>query len=234
MIAMARFYMGADFGEANNVTAITSGPGLQVFEGSGVTSWVWAPDVRVQEHLSQFLAGPLRQELDKPYVPQNDSHELAYSLVHAAHFDSNPETAHVLLVTALEAIIGAKRQKRGQAVQEIIEEFKTAVKQRFPTADPNRCILLNALGNIKKEGINECGKREAGELLSENYHEESSADFFNTVYNQRNKIVHGYTTEAGRPTRDELINRKLALINFVLDLLDADRGQYASDAAGQT
>lgn len=55
-----RFDMGADFGEANNVTAITSGPGLQVFEDRGDTPWVGAPDVRVTEYLTQFLAGPLR------------------------------------------------------------------------------------------------------------------------------------------------------------------------------
>jgi hypothetical protein len=232
-IAMARFDMGGDFGEANKLTAIRSGPGLQVYEGGGAPPWVGTPAVSVTENLTQFLAGPLRQELDKPYVPQSDSHELAYSLIHAAHFDSNPETAHVLLVTALEAITGAKQQKRGEAVKEIIGEFKTAVKRRFPKTDPNRELLTNALGRIKKEGINECGQRVAGELLSKNYHEEPPADFFKTVYVQRNKIVHGATTEHGRPTRDELINRRLPLSYFVLDLLDADPGQDASDAADE-
>jgi hypothetical protein len=235
MIAMARSGMGADFGSVDDVESTEMGrPGLRVFEDDGSKILqLFAADVRVKQNLRSFLAGPLRAEHEKPYAPQSDTHELAYSLVHAAHFESNPETVHVLLVTALEAIIDAKRQKRERGVQEIIGEFKTAVKQRFHESDPNRCILLNALGNIKKEGINECGQRVAGELLSENYLEESPADFFKTVYRQRNRIVHGYTTEAGRPTRDELINRRLALFDFVLHLLDADPGQDANDAADE-
>lgn len=157
-------------------------------------------------------------------MPRTDSHELAYSLIHAAYFDANPESVHVVLVTAIEAIIDAKRQKRGQAVDEAVAELKSAVKPRFPKSDPNQAILLNAIGMAKTEGISECGQRIAAELLSKNYREESPADFFKTAYVQRNRIVHGYTPERGRPTKDELIDRNPALFEFVLDLVDADLG----------
>jgi hypothetical protein len=239
MIAMARFGVGGDFGTATDVEArrghgvvgqmfYQDRPGLQVLE--------YPPDPRFMEvttagtvgkTLQEFLAGPLHAELKKPYVPQSDSHELAYSLVHTARFESNPETVHVVLVTALEAIIAKRHQPRAKPVKQILDEFKDAVKQRFSKADANRQLLLSALGNAKNEGINECGQRVASEVLSKDYGGERPGVFFKTVYDQRNAIVHGRTPEDGRPTTQQLVERRASLFAFVLDLLAADVGQDA-------
>ena len=140
-------------------------------------------------------------------------------------FESNPETVHVLLVTALEAIVGKRRKKRDISVAKALDEFKGVVKERFSGTDPNQRRLLNALGNAKSEGINECGQRIASELLSKDYGGERPDVFFKTVYDQRNAIVHGSTPEGGRPTTQELDERRAPLFEFVLDLLAADVGQ---------
>lgn len=170
-----------DFGPATDVEArrghgligqmfYQDRPGLQVLEYSPDASFMEATVAGpVGKMLDEFLTGPLRVELEKSYVPQSDSHELAYSLFHAAHFESNPETVHVLLVTALEAIVGKRRKKRDISVAKILDEFKGVVKDRFSGTDPNQRRLLNALGNAKSEGINDCGQRIASELLSKDY-----------------------------------------------------------------
>lgn len=237
MIAMARFGVGGDFGPATDVEARRADgligqmfyqdrPGLQVLEYSLDARFMKVTTAgTVGKTLAEFLAGPLHAELNKPYVPQSDSHELAYSLVHTARFESNPETVHVFLVTALEAIIAKRRKKRDISVIEILDEFKGVVKQQFSDTDPNRKRLLNALCNAKGEGINECGQRVASELLSNDYGGEPPDVFFKTVYDQRNAIVHGRTPEERRPTTQELDERRPPLFEFVLDLLAADLSQ---------
>jgi hypothetical protein len=52
-----------------------------------------------------------------------------------------------------------------------------------------------------------------------------------TVYDQRNAIVHGRTPEGGRPTTQELDERRAPLFEFVLDLLAADAFTRAADDA---
>ena len=237
MIAMAHFGVGGDFGPATDVEARRGNgligemfyqgrPGLQVLEHTPDVNFMKVSVAEtVGKTLDDFLAGPLRTELEKPYVPQSDSHELAYSLFHAAHFESNPETVHVLLVTALEAIIAKRGKKRDITVIGILDEFKGVVKERFSDTDPNRKLLLRALGNAKGEGINECGQRVASELLSKDYGGQPPNVFFKTVYDQRNAIVHGRTPEGGRPTTQELDERRAPLFEFVVDLLAADLGQ---------
>ncbi|MFV8320307.1 hypothetical protein [Mycobacterium sp. 23] len=197
-------------------------PGLQVLEFDSNAEFAYANcSGLVVKNMDNFLA-VLGAEMAKAYIPQSDSHELAYALIHAAHFESNSETVHVLLVTALEAIITGKRQSRGEPVQQILDEFKAVVKQRFSAADPNRDLLLRALGGAKSEGINESGSRVASDLLSNHYGGETPAVFSRAVYDQRNAIVHGRTPEKGRPTKQELNERQAPLFQFVLDLLAAD------------
>lgn len=243
MIAMAHFGVGGDFGPATDVEARRGNgligqmfyqdrPGLQVFEYSPDATFMQVTVAgNVGKTFEEFLAGPLDAELKKPYVPQSDSHELAYSLFHAAHFESNPETVHVLLVTALEAIIAKRGKKRDISAIGILDEFKSVVKERFSDTDPNRKLLLGALGNAKGESINECGQRVASELLCTDYGGEPPNVFFKTVYNQRNAIVHGRTPEGGRPTTQELDERRASLFEFVLDLLAADLGQDSNEPA---
>jgi hypothetical protein len=175
-VALARFGIGADLGPATDVQArrgdgligeqfYEDRPGLQVLEyEAGAMFLRSSVDLIRKRPLGNFLNGPLRSELEKEYVPRTDSHELAYSLIHAAYFDANPESVHVVLVTAIEAIIDAKRQKRGQAVDEAVAELKSAVKPRFPKSDPNQAILLNALAwRRQKASVN------AGSVSRQNY-----------------------------------------------------------------
>lgn len=233
VIAMARSGIGAEFGPVDDVEA-RRGHGLigQMFYEDRLGLQVLQFDANAEfmnancsglvlKNLDNFLA-VLGVEVEKTYIPQRDSHRLAYALIHAAHFESNPETVHVLLVTAVEAVIASKRQSRGEPVRQILNEFKTVVKQRFSAADPNRDLLLRALGGAKSEGINESGSRVASELLSNQYGEETPAVFSRAVYDQRNAIVHGRTPEEGRPTGQELNERQAPLFQFVLDLLAAD------------
>jgi hypothetical protein len=239
MIAMAHFGTGADFGETPEDVSATKGhgligsqfykdrPGLIVLEyeeGAGFLQLT--ADAYGKQYLTDFLTGPLQAELNKEYTPQPDSHELAYSLIHAAHFESNLEGAHVLLVTAVEAIIDPKRQNRGKPIRSTVDDFKRQVKQQFSKGDPHRDTLLNGLGRMKTEGISECGQRIANELLiGKTYLDESPGEYFANAYTQRNSIVHGRTPQEGRPTRDELQARLPTLFRFVLDLLAADSSQ---------
>jgi hypothetical protein len=240
---MAGSGIGGDFGPANDVEArrgdgligqmfYTDRPGLQVLETDTNATFMNVNLVgQVKRNLDDFLAGPLHAELEKLYVPQSDSHELAYSLVHAAHFESNPETVHVLLVTALEAVIGDRQQPRAKPVLEILNEFKAAVKQRFSKDDADRQTLLNALGNAKRESINGCGQRLAAELLSKDYGGEPPGIFFKSVYDQRNAIVHGHSPppDGDRPSGEELVARRAVLFEFVLDILAADPARGHDD-----
>lgn len=124
-----------------------------------------------------------------PYIVQSDSQQLAYRLVHAAFFESNAEAAHILLVTALEAIIDKKKGKRQADVRELVNWLKQEVKDTLDQSHQHRQALLDALEREKRESINGAGQRLAQTYLAGEYDGLASNDFFKKVYDQRSNLV---------------------------------------------
>lgn len=236
MVALAHYMVGAEFGPVAEDVAARRGygtlgeqfydgqKGLQVFDADEGVHFLYGEAIgEVLRPVDGFATGPLRDQLALVYVPHPQTHELAYSLIHAAHFEVNNESAHVILVTALESVIGPKRQKRDEPIPGVLAALKAVVKGTSDISDTIRQVLFNGLGQIKTESISECGRRVCGELLhGRTYRDLAPDEFFDTVYRMRNAIVHGRTPVDGRPTAEQLQEIQWPLFEFVLDLLQAD------------
>ncbi len=158
----------------------------------------------------------------KKFITDNVSAEevetMAYRLVRLALNDSNPETKHIQLVTAIEVVL--KHQDRPKnilaALDKLLAEVDTwsdpAVKKRMKE------ILRE---NKKEESITRAGSEQVTAMLDDTYNEKPTGKFFKDVYNMRSGLVHREKPGRPRPTIDEVRKIAAELQRFVLDLLDA-------------
>ncbi|WP_139170215.1 HEPN domain-containing protein [Mycolicibacterium fluoranthenivorans] len=239
MIALAREGIGADFGDGGNpwspgtfTKAAAAGKGvalrdyrLNVYEEDSNVVLIQnreattmdADYVAPQDNsrsLEAIVDGPLARVSCLRYTV-DERLELALNLLHLSYFESNPETRNVTLVTAIEAlIVQAKRSS------DVVDQLDKLIKQ--VKADEigriARNTILNALGNMKNQSINEAGQDLAEKFLTEDYDSLPPKDFFKRSYVDRCNLVHGSIKRPGSKT---LRSRNPILTKFVTDLLDA-------------
>lgn len=162
-----------------------------------------------------------------------EQQKLAYSLLHAAFFESNPETKNVTLVTAVESIIvqAPRSAEIVAALNALVEQTK---KDSDLTSEAQQTIM-NAVGNVKQQSINEAGQILARQYLRNDYDGLRPDQFFKRRYVDRCSLVHGSTA---RPTTGVLNLRNPILSAFVAELLDATvfgsptDGTSSDDAGG--
>jgi hypothetical protein len=174
------------------------------------------PTVKISGWLQRF-----EQRIDdaraQDHQPWNRQKTIAYRLVHIALTDSNPETRHIQLVTAIEVLL--EEQNRPQPILDALDEFLTEVDDWSDSALKRR--MSEILNPNKEESITRAGSEQVAAMVEGTYNEKTPGDFFKYVYNMRSRLVHREKRKKPRPTIDELRKIHPELLRFVLDLLDA-------------
>jgi hypothetical protein len=154
-----------------------------------------------------------------PRIAQEWSAEksLAYRLVHAALRDTNPETQHIQLVTAIEVLL--KQQDRPPAVLDVLNGFIDEVAERSDYEDGVQERLVEILRDDLDESISRAACDQLSAVLTGAYHGKAVDAFFKQVYNMRSRLLHRKRRQSDkRPT-----TTKLGDVHFeVLLLVDLD------------
>lgn len=230
MVALARVRVGADFGLRAPKSLVTN-EGLKLLERQhgqrvlnddhGLMVYSSEPKPRFVIVSAQMLRGAnltvfqthLEQAL-KVAPDLTDKEVLAFTLFNASFFQPTADTRFLLLVMAIEALIElAPRDMASQAhVHALVTATKTA---SIPDAD--RRSMLGSLQWLKKESINQAGKRlTARRLGSRLYANMPAPEYFSHVYLMRSNLVHG---NLPYPTFDDVATIVGPLEVFVSDLL---------------
>ena len=144
----------------------------------------------------------------------------AYRLVSAALSDTNPETQHIQLVTAVEVLL--KEQDRPQAVLEGLNSLIDEVAQRPADEDAVRQRLLEILRDDREESISRAACDQLSALLIDTYGGEAVDTFFRQLYDMRSRLLHRKKRKKEtRPTATELQDVHFELWRMVLDFLEA-------------
>lgn len=162
------------------------------------------------------LIGTLQSVREGHHGPWTDEQKLAYELLHASLFDSNPETRYIQLVTAVEALLPNGR-KVPFDIANALDELVTVIANRTDIEKSVRDRVAVLLRQGKKESISRLGAQLAG-TLSGDYGNQAPQKYFREAYGIRSNLVHG---NPKRVSSNELSQRYSELVKFVLDLLDA-------------
>lgn len=242
--ALARSHIGADFGPDDSVTSsldmIAQDPpeelrqiGIQpgdriVRDGHGllvVTSEPRPHFLLVQAH------GVVLRGFEQFESNVHDAHArsnrawsaekaLAHRLVTYALRDTNPETQHIQLVTAIEVLL--QQQDRPPAVLDALNDLIDDVEQRPADHDGVRKRLLEILRDDREESISRAACDQLSAILTDTYDEKPVDAFFRHGYNMRSRLLHRKRCKnENRPTATELGAVHFELLRLVLDYLDA-------------
>ena len=192
-------------------------PKLLIFQTDQEPQWSGlAADVQRLLLLDGFVTGPIAWVAEHPYSLDRQQ-QLAYSLFHASYFENNEETRHILLVTAIEAMLPPKGQLPSSIVG-VIDTLKARLEELDdPLNDNTRDRVAKLLEDSKFEGIARRGRRLVGILGTERFSDDKPKDYFMRMYDWRSALVHG---NLDRPTYVELDAELRELRRFVLALLD--------------
>jgi hypothetical protein len=240
-VAFARAGIAADFDtipsrEPNDLPASPEAPGLVVYPSSSVRTEMWAPSVRVEPTLEQFLSGylsPVRESMPDGFESLPDVLKrrlrLAYSLVHLALLNANPDVQFILWITAVEALIPDEKplrhkEKTVAALKALISGIKDSDflnRELFNSRVRRRVVDISTKEQEKTIDITELGKTLAGKLHKE-YDDKPPDEFFDENYKARHTLVHANIDTDERPEPREIERRLPHLQEFVMDLLKVE------------
>ncbi len=233
-IAFAHYLVGIKIGTADNPTTFSSGygspyyresegfrvrdePGLYVFRTDDEAGPV-APGLLVRARVMQGLHGLVTHTLW--WITQRNydlsrQQLLAYALVHASYFEDNHETAFILLVTAIEALL-PPREDEPLDIADVIDVLKEKLYE-IPNLDADmREDVAGALEDDKFDPIGRRGRKLVSSLGTERFGGERPKDYFTRRYKIRSDLVHG---SVDRFSEAELRGELPELRRFVLALL---------------
>lgn len=250
-VALAREGRGVDFGPDDRLTPVTdkifreAPPAM--FEPLGITTGdrVIADDYQLLVYPTEpspkfidFVPGAPRvsisnwletfdrrvraaRELERE--PWSRQKALAYRLVHLALTDSNPETRHIQLVTAVEVLLSD--QARPAPILDALDRL-VAVVDEWPD-DNVKGRINDILRQNRGESVTSAGSYQVARLLPDHtFDDKLASQFFKRVYDIRSRLVHRERRRnKPRPTSDEVSRIYSHLLAFVLDLLDAHRNE---------
>lgn len=142
-------------------------------------------------------------------------HSLAYVLVHAAYFEDNPETAFIVLVTAIEALLPA-REDNPRDVAKVIDSLLDRLSEIIDIDPDLQRDVAQALEDDKFDSIGRRGRMLVSCLGSERFAGQKPKDYFTQRYQMRSELVHG---SVNRPSDYQLEKELRELRRFVLALL---------------
>lgn len=230
-VALARVRVGADFGhraakgvfteyglrwvqEQIGQRALNNVHGLMVYESSPDPKFVSADGMKLTRGTTpEAFAKAFGTALNiSPSISERDS--LAYTLFNASFFQATSDTRFLLLVMAVEALIDpARRSDEAVAhVDNLIAQTKSSLLPEL-----EKSSMLGSLRWLRRESINQAGKRlAAGRLGSRRYSEMSAPEYFSYCYQLRSNLVHG---NVPAPAFDDIGSVAATLEVFVSDLL---------------
>ena len=190
-------------------------PGLLVFETGNQTR---SGGFFAEGHAKQGIHGVVTYTI--PWITSREyavtpQQLLAYELVHAAYFEDNPETAFILLVTAIEALL-PPRDEHPRNIAEVIDVLKQRLNE-MPDLDLGlREDVSEALEDDKFDPIGRRGRQLVGCLGKERFAGKKPRDYFHYCYKVRSDLVHG---NVDRLSEFQLSKEVPELRRFVLALL---------------
>lgn len=242
--AFARSHIGADFGPDDSITpsldTITQDPPEELRQigiqpGDRIVQDSHGLLVVTSEPQPKFLLmqahGVVHRSVEQFDRNLNDAHArsnqdwspektLAHRLVTNALRDTNPETQHIQLVTAIEVLL--QQQDRPGAVLNVLNSLIDDVGQRSADQDGGQERLLEILRDDREESISRAACDQLSARLTDTYDEKTVNAFFRQVYNMRSRLLHRKRRKnESRPTAEELGAVHFELLRLVLDYLDA-------------
>ncbi|GBG36770.1 HEPN domain-containing protein [Mycobacterium montefiorense] len=241
-VAFARSHAGADFGPDDSVTPSTDmivpnppdlfaqmgiDPGDRIVSDEHgllvVTSEPRPKFFFMQAHGAvargdeQFVANlnNARERSGQNWSPEK---ALAHRVVASALRDTNPETQHIQLTTAVEVLL--QQQDRPQDVFDVLSQFINDVEQGDEGDIKKR--LLDILREDLEESISRAACDQLLAVLTDTYDGKTVDTFFRRVYDMRSRLLHRKRRKKEkRPTPTELSAVHFELLRMVLDFLDA-------------
>jgi hypothetical protein len=117
-----------------------------------------------------------------------DGQSLAYALVHASYFEDNRETAFILFVTAIEALL-PPREEDPRDIAEVIEALQAKLAEMPDIEDDLRQDVAEALEDDKFDPIGRRGRQLVGCLATERFDGKKPKEYFYKCYETRSKLV---------------------------------------------
>lgn len=202
---------------------VSDGYQLLVFKSEPVPKFInlvaGVPTINISGRLDR-LAHTTNAVRQQDHYPWDRRKALSYRLVHLALADSNLETKHIQLVTAIEVLL--EQRNRPQDILDAIDKLIAEVAADWSDGDVKR-RMADILHQSKEESITRIGSTYVASTLKGTYDGSAPAKFFKLVYGMRSGLVHGEKPKKPRPTIDQVGKIAAELVRFVLDLLDADQ-----------
>ncbi|CAI8841106.1 conserved protein of unknown function [Methylococcus capsulatus] len=230
MVALARVRVGADFGhraakgmftthglnwveEQIGQRVLNDIHGLMVFQSEPKPRFASINAQMIRRASPEIFMSAFTQAISlQPQISERDL--LAYTLFNASFFQPTADSRFLLLVMSIEALIEpALRSSDAQKyVESLIEQTKSS-----PLPVEERNSILGSLRWLRRESINQAGKRLATERLGDRvYGDRTAPEFFTHCYQMRSDLVHGNLPV---PTFEDVGGAVATLEVFVSDLL---------------
>lgn len=226
MVAAAKLRIGFDFGFRASKSYFTE-KGLNLFNSpalNDVHGLMSFPTILEPKFISASAKNTniipqdkfietLKSTLQNP-TNFDDRTLLAYALFNASFFQPSADSRFLLLVMAIEALI--EPDNRSTEAIEYVSKFISEIeKSSLEVAEKNS--LLGSLRYLKKESINQAGKKLVSARLGERiYNNKSAVSFFSECYTARSDLVHG---NKSAPDYQQVNSLAAPLEEFVSDLL---------------
>ncbi len=159
------------------------------------------------------LEKAIHQALEKS-LTINPHNRPVYDLFSASFFATTADTRFLLLMMAVETYI--ELESRSNEVIKHVDFLISETNKSDSLTVEEKDSLKGSLQHLKKESFRQAGRRVAKTLSKKAYKGMHSTQFFNSCYDIRTKLVHGYVP---RPTSSEVGSLAATLEVFVSDLL---------------
>lgn len=231
MAALAKVRVGADFGQRAAKGVFTKHGLKWVEEKTGVRTlnnvhglmvYKTEPKPKFASMGGQITRGTNRDSFLTALTTSinnnsiiTDRELVAFTLFNASFFQPTSDSRFILLVMAIEALI--EPVSRTPESIALVDSMIKGVKDK-PLDEKEKTSIIGSLGWLKKESINQAGKRLVSSRLpaGSNYNDLSPAMFFSKCYQLRSNLVHG---NMPFPTFEEIGNVVATLEVFVSELL---------------
>lgn len=191
--------------------------GLMIYEAEPVAKFFYPdwPDSIVACTAQSIKDAIQSIRTDDPANVWGEQLSLAYRLVHASLMANDSESKHILLVTAIEAVL-PDRRKRSPDVVSVIDSLILTLTTLDGIAEIKTTVAA-LLRDDKYESISRSGAQLASQL-GRTYGGKTAEQYFRHVYGIRSGLVHGSLRRLSADERD-VIDEYKELLQFVLDML---------------
>lgn len=232
-IALAAVRVGANFGDRTHGGIVTS-HGLRWLEEQqrqrmlndvhGLMMYETDPPPRFAAVNASLLRitqmEPFERTLRDAYNSRaalNQQDWLALSLFNSSFFQSSSDSRFVLLIMAIEALL--EPQMRSSVAVTHVDQLISTTQNNLSLTEDERNSLIGSLRWLRRESINQTGKKLAASRLADRtYRGVSPEDFFALCYRHRSNLVHGNVPIPDYQTIGSLSGE---LERFVSDLIVA-------------